>query len=144
MSPTKQVKPVPPVVNRMWSYLICRGMAPRSMHLLTVCGRKTGKPHTTVVALVAEAGEQFLVAPYGEVNWVQNARAAQHVTLRHGHQMWSARPEELPPNEAAPVLKKYLAEHIVTRPYFEVKPEAPVELFEQEARRHPVFLLHRN
>jgi deazaflavin-dependent oxidoreductase (nitroreductase family) len=84
--PATNPRPVPPVVNRLWSFLIRRGFAPKSMYLLTVCGRKTGKPYTTVVALVEQAGEQFLVAPYGETKWVQNARAVKQVSLRHGKQ----------------------------------------------------------
>ncbi len=119
-------------------------MAPKSMHLLTTCGRKTGKLYRTVVALVAQNGEQFLVAPYGEMNWVQNARAAHQVSLQHGRQAWAARIEELGPRQSGPVLKQYLAEHFVTRPYFDTGPEAPAEAFEREASRHPVFLLHRD
>jgi len=143
MSPTNRVRPVPSVVNRIWSFLIRRGFAPKSMSLLTVHGRKTGKPYTTPVALVTLNSEQYLVAPYGEVNWVHNARAAQKVSLRHGNQEWEARIEELSSGQAGPILKKYLAEHFATQSYFSARPNAPVEAFDQEAARHPVFLLHR-
>ncbi|HLY28914.1 MAG TPA: nitroreductase family deazaflavin-dependent oxidoreductase [Aggregatilineales bacterium] len=136
-------RPVPRVVNQVWSYLIRRGMAPHSMSLITVSGRKTGKPYTVVVGLVTQNGEQYLVSPYGEVNWVQNARAAEKLSVRHGKEEWTARIEEQSPQQSAPVLKKYLSEHPVTRPYFEIGSAAPVEAFEGEAPRHPVFLLHR-
>jgi deazaflavin-dependent oxidoreductase (nitroreductase family) len=143
MSQANRARPVPQIVNRVWSYFIRLGLAPKSMHLLTIRGRKTGQQHTTVVALVSENGQQFLVSPYGEMNWVQNARVAQQVSLRHGNQEWTARIDELPPAQSGTVLKKYLAEHFVTRAYFEARADSPVEAFEQEAARHPVFLLHR-
>lgn len=142
MTTQKKRIPVPNIVNQVWSYLIRHGFAPKSMVLLTTTGRKTGRLHTTVVALVTQNGQDFLVAPYGEMNWVQNARAAQQVSLQHGKRTWTAKIEELPSHQSAPVLKKYLAEHIVTRPYFNVGADAPVESFEQEASSHPVFLLH--
>jgi hypothetical protein len=46
-------------------------------------------------------------------------------------------------HQSGSVLKQYLAEHIVTRPYFEAAQDAPAEAFEQEASRHPVFRLRR-
>jgi hypothetical protein len=141
MSSANRAQPVPRVVNQIWGFFIRRGLAPKTMHLLTVKGRKTGKLHTLVVGLVTQNAEQFLVAPYGEVNWVLNARAAGQVLLRHGSQEWTAHIEELSPAQAGLVLKQYLAEHLVTRSYFDVGPTAPASAFEQEANRHPVFHL---
>lgn len=143
MSNPGRTRPVPPIVNRVWSFIIRSGLGPRTMILLTVNGRKTGKPHTTPVALVSLNGEQFIVAPYGAVNWVHNARAAQTVSVRQGKQAWEARVEELPSGQVGPILKKYLAEHFVTQPYFSARPNASPEEFEKEASRHPVFRLHR-
>ncbi len=143
MSSATPAKPVPRLVNQIWGFFIRRGFAPKTMHLLTVKGRKTGKLRTLVVGLVMQNGEQFLVAPYGDVNWVLNARAAGQVALRRGSQEWTAHIEELSPSQAGPVLKQYLAEHLVTRSYFEVGPNEPVSAFEQEASRHPVFRLRR-
>jgi methylthioribose-1-phosphate isomerase len=41
--------------------------------------------------------------------------------------------------DAAPVLKQYVTDVPITRPFFDVTPEAPVEAFIAEAHRHPVF-----
>jgi hypothetical protein len=48
---------------------------------------------------------------------------------------------ELKAEESAPVLKKYLALAPITQPYFDARPDAPVESFSAEASRHPVFKL---
>jgi len=49
---------------------------------------------------------------------------------------------ELGADEAAPVLKRYKAEIPITRPFFDAKPDAPLEAFVAEAHRHPVFRIH--
>ena len=52
------------------------------MHLLTVRGRKSGLPRTTPVNLIEYQGRRWLVAPYREVAWVRNVRAAGEVESR--------------------------------------------------------------
>jgi hypothetical protein len=42
-------------------------------------------------------------------------------------------------DESAPVLKKYITEMPITRPFFDVRPESSLEAFQAEAHRHPVF-----
>ncbi len=143
MSSPSHTRPVPPVVTRVWSFIIRSGLGPKTMILLTVYGRKTGKPYTTPVALVTLNGEQFLVAPYGAMNWVHNARATPNVSVQQGKQSWEARAEELPSGQVGPILKKYVAEHVVTQSYFSARPNSPAEEFEKEASRHPVFRLQR-
>ena len=112
---------------------------PPTYQLLTVAGRKTGRAYSTPVILVQEGGERWLVSPYGEVGWARNARAAGHVTLGRGWRSETVRSEELDPSTAAPVLKLYIARVPITRPYFDVTPESPLEAFAAEAPRHPVF-----
>jgi hypothetical protein len=51
-----------------------------------------------------------IVAPYGEVGWVRNARAAGQVTLRRGRRSEAVSIIEVSPENAAPVLKKYLVQ----------------------------------
>jgi deazaflavin-dependent oxidoreductase (nitroreductase family) len=120
--------------------LIRLGLGGRNTYLLTVRGRKTGQLHSTPVTLVEEA-ERWLVAPYGEVGWVQNARAAGEVMLSRAGRAETLRTDEVAPEEAAPVLREYLKGVPVARPYFEVTPDSPLEEFEAEAPRHPVFRL---
>jgi len=116
------------------------GVAPRGTYLLTTRGRKTGKRRTTPVSLI-ENDERFLVAPYGPVPWVHNARAAGEVTLTRGRKSTTHAISEVGPAEAAPVLKRYVAKVPVVRPFFDAGKDSPVEEFEAEAARHPVFRL---
>lgn len=141
MAKTYQVTPVIRLFNRLMQLLIRLGLAPKGLHLLTVRGRKTGKLYSTPVTLVEEAGERWLVSPYGEVNWVRNARAAGQVTLMRGGRSETVKIVELGPEESAPVLKKYIKHEAITRPYFDVQVDSPLEAFIAEAPRHPVFRL---
>ena len=114
------------------------GVAPRGTYLLTTTGRKIGKRHTNPVT-VMENGERFLVAPYGPVPWVHNARAAGEVTLTRGRRSTTHSITEVGPAEAAPVLKRYVTKVPVVRSFFDANKNAPVAAFEVEASRHPVF-----
>jgi deazaflavin-dependent oxidoreductase (nitroreductase family) len=114
------------------------GFAGRHTYVLTVRGRKTGKAYSTPVILV-ENGGRWLVAPYGEVGWVRNARAAGEIELVRAGRSESLRIEEAAPQQAAPVLKQYLKSVPVVRPFFDVTPDSPLEEFASEAPRHPVF-----
>jgi deazaflavin-dependent oxidoreductase (nitroreductase family) len=49
--------------------------------LVTVRGRKTGQPRTTPVAVVDLDGRRWIIGTFGEVNWVQNLRAAGEATI---------------------------------------------------------------
>jgi deazaflavin-dependent oxidoreductase (nitroreductase family) len=117
------------------------GLAPPAIYLLTTTGRLTGKRRTTPVTLVEGDDGRFLVAPYGEVGWVHNARASGDVTLARGRRSSTHAVTELGAAEAAPVLERYYRAVPVTRPYFDVTKDSPLADFEAEAPRHPVFLL---
>ena len=67
--------------NRFVGTLVRLGLGPKGTYLMTVPGRKTGKRYTTPVTLVEDGTQRWLVAPYGPVSWVRNARAAGRVTL---------------------------------------------------------------
>jgi hypothetical protein len=116
------------------------GVAPSRYAPLTMRGQRTGRVYSTPVFALRRGRERYLVAPYGERPWVRNARAASRVTLSRG-----TRSEdlgiELTAEEAAPILKQYLQETPITRPFFGVAPDAPLNAFVQEASLHPVFLL---
>jgi deazaflavin-dependent oxidoreductase (nitroreductase family) len=115
------------------------GVKVGTIYLLTVKGRKSGQMHTTPVTLVEDGGQRWLVSPYGKVNWVRNAKAAGRVMLTRGRRSENVGIVELNPQESAPVLKEYLKQGPIVRPYFDVTPEAPLEAFAAEAPRHPVF-----
>ena len=126
------------LVNVFASAGLRLGIAPRGTYLLTTTGRKSGKRRTTPVQLI-ENSERFLVAPYGAVPWVHNARAAGEVTLTRGRKSTTHPVTEVTPAEAAPVLKRYVEKVAVVRPYVDAKKDAPLADFEAEAAGHPVF-----
>ncbi len=133
------------IVNRIMSTMIRLGIGPKSMYILTVRGRKTGTLYSTPISIVEQDGNRWLVSPYGEVSWVHNARAAGQVTLSRGRRVETVHIEELGPEESAPVLKAYITQEAITRPYFDAGVDSPLEAFAAEASRHPVFrILHGN
>jgi deazaflavin-dependent oxidoreductase (nitroreductase family) len=127
--------------DRLMRPLIRIGVVPAT-YLLTVRGRKTGRPYSNPVTLVdGDDGRRWLVAPYGVVGWVRNARAAGRVTLTRRGQTLEYTIREASPDEAGPVLKRYVSLAKVTRPYFRAHPDAPAADFAAEADRHPTFEL---
>jgi Domain of unknown function (DUF385). len=119
------------------------GLTGPRTHLLTVPGRRTGRPWSTPVSIVQEGGERWLVAPYGSRNWVLNARAAGWVELRRGRRRERLAVDELRPEDAVFVLRRYYELARVTRPFFDVSLDSPDAEWVAEAPRHPVFRLRR-
>jgi deazaflavin-dependent oxidoreductase (nitroreductase family) len=130
------------LLNALVRGLLRAGLGPRRTYLLTVHGRRSGKPYSTPVTLVEEGTNRWLVAPYGEVSWARNAHAAGRVTLSRGRHTEMVVIIELGPEEAAPVLKQYVNKAPITRPFFDATPDSPLEAFVVEAPRHPVFRIH--
>ena len=117
------------------------GLAGRSTHVLTVPGRESGRLWSTPVSIVRDGDERWLVAPYGERNWVKNARAAGWVELERGRRRERLAVEEVDAEQAVPVLREYYRRFRVTRPFFEVTLESSNEEWLAEATRHPAFRL---
>ncbi|HET6444778.1 MAG TPA: nitroreductase/quinone reductase family protein [candidate division Zixibacteria bacterium] len=129
------------IVNLILSWMLERGVSPRNYFLLTVPGRITGKPHTVPVAVVTQGKNRWLVAPYGVVDWVKNARASGKVTLSRGKKCEKLILRELPFNEAAPVLKSYIESYPIAKSYISPAVDSPDHEFVPEAKIRPVFEL---
>lgn len=129
------------IVNRVIIWLLKLGIAPRHYYLLTVTGRITGMPHSVPVVLVEEGTKRWLVAPYGEVDWVKNVRKSGIVNLTRRKQSEDLGIREISPEEAAPVLKKYLDENPITKPYFDAQEDSSLDEFVAEAKSRPAFEL---
>ena len=121
--------------------LLRAGVKLGTTSLLTVCGRKSGQPHTVPVLLVEQDGKRWLVAPYGVVQWVRNIRVAGTATLTRGRRSEDISVTELEAQDAAPVLKQYLLLPVSAgvRSHFDATKDSSLEAFEREAARHPVF-----
>ena len=77
--------------------------------LLTVRGRRSGKPRTTPVAMFELGDRRFLEAAFGEVDWVRNLRASGEAVIRRGRWSQAVRAIELPPETAGKLLHDALA-----------------------------------
>lgn len=129
-----------PAENALMSALVRAGLVPSS-YLLRTKGRKTGRMRSNPVTIVEYDGRRWLVAPYGPVSWVHNARAAGRVSLSRRLDTRHYAIREASAVEAGPVLQRYVAVATATRKYFQADKDGPVELFVAEANRHPVFEL---
>jgi deazaflavin-dependent oxidoreductase (nitroreductase family) len=125
--------------NAIAGTLARAGIGP--IQLLTTRDRSTGRARTVPVVPVEEGGRTWLVAPYGTVAWVRNARAAGTVALRRGRATRDFALREAGPEEAGPVLKRYVAVAGRTRERFRAGEHSPVSEWVAEAQRHPVFEL---
>jgi deazaflavin-dependent oxidoreductase (nitroreductase family) len=50
--------------------------------LVTIRGRKSGLPRTAAIAVIEASGRRWVWAPWGEVHWVRNLRAAGSATIK--------------------------------------------------------------
>jgi deazaflavin-dependent oxidoreductase (nitroreductase family) len=128
------------LVNALITALVRLGAGPNSTYLLTTRGRRTGKARSTPVTLIEADGRRWLVAPYGPVGWVHNVRTNKVATLSRGRHSETIRLEEVTdPLEAARVLKSYVTQVAIVRPFFATPPDAPEDAFVAEVPHHPVF-----
>jgi deazaflavin-dependent oxidoreductase (nitroreductase family) len=67
--------------GRILKFLLVAGMPIGPNRLVTIRGRKSGLPRTTPLAIIEEGGRRWVWAPWGEVQWVRNLRAAGRATI---------------------------------------------------------------
>jgi deazaflavin-dependent oxidoreductase (nitroreductase family) len=75
--------------------------------VLTVPGRKSGKPRSTPMTPFDHDGGLYTVAGYPGADWAANARAAGLGTLTRGRRSRRVRIVELPADESRPVLRAF-------------------------------------
>lgn len=112
--------------------------------ILETKGRKSGVPRRTPVNLLILDGEEYLVAPRGETQWVRNVRAdGGRLTLILGRKRQERVGQELDSESAIPVLRAYLKRwKAEVGVFFDgVNAESPEADVRQAATEHPVFRL---
>lgn len=147
------------LLNPLARKMIAAGMPTGAPNvLLTVRGRRSGKPRTVPVGLVELDGRMFVQASYGESGWVQNLRVAGEATLTEHHRDLRVKTIELPPDEAAAILQRILEPYrrarllrallgprfrppigILSR--YRIRIDDTPDEYLAEARRHPLFEL---
>jgi deazaflavin-dependent oxidoreductase (nitroreductase family) len=125
---------------RFWAIVHSTGLFPRRWVTLEVAGRRTGRVTRTPLGMADWNGDWYLVSMLGDdCNWVRNVRAAGgRVIIRHGR----ARAQhlvEVPVDERAPILKRYLQKVPGARPHIPVHRNALLAEFTAVAARYPAF-----
>jgi len=123
-----------------WATVHGTGLFPRRWVTLEVAGRRTGRVTRFPLGMADWEGRWYLVSMLGDdCNWVRNVRAADGlVTIRHGRAR-ARRLVEVPVEQRAPILRRYLRKVPGARPHVPVDRDAPLAEFEAIAARYPVF-----
>ena len=106
LRPPRYLKPMNRVVRAIQRWGIPTGPA----MILTVPGRKTGKPRSTPMTPFTYRGEMYTVAGYPGADWAANARAAGAGTLTRGRKSRQITIVELDADESRPVLREFCAQ----------------------------------
>ena len=150
---TKQRMPRAPartkVLNPVAMTLMRLGVRPDPrMARLSIAGRKTGRDRTIPVGVFERDGRTYIVAAFGEVNWVRNLRASGTAVLTQGDRRATYTAQQVYGSEAAGVLRDCLAAYLpsplagpMLRQRIAVNADAPHDVLAGEALRTPVFRL---
>jgi deazaflavin-dependent oxidoreductase (nitroreductase family) len=73
--------------------------------VLTVPGRKSGKPRSTPITPMYIDGQRYVVEGFPGADWVANVREAGEATLTQGRRSERVRMFEMSPEDARPLLR---------------------------------------
>jgi len=96
------------VFNRLVRRLTRMGLSVWGSRELSVVGRTSGEVRRVAVNLLEVDGQQYLVAPRGNTQWVRNVRAAGTAELRVGRRVESVATTELADADKPAVIREYL------------------------------------
>lgn len=106
LQPPRYLKPM----NRLVKAIAKLGIPAGPSEILTVPGRKSGKPRSTPMTPFTHDGGLYTVAGYPGADWAANARAAGVGTLTRGRRSRRVKITELSAEDAAPVLRSFAVE----------------------------------
>jgi len=107
---------------------------------LTTKGRKSGERRHTMVTPVTIDETDYLVAPYGAVNWVLNLRASDRATLVRGRATSRVKAVEVHGEEAGRALARYYHENEkYVAEFFDLAQHPTIIDFTRVVERYPVF-----
>lgn len=107
---TTRPNPTPPrwlkPMNKVFLALRRVGLGMKDLPVLTVPGRKSGKPRSTPLSVLEHEGQRYLLEGFPGADWARNVRAAHGAaTLATGKRSEQVRLVELDPQEALSVLR---------------------------------------
>lgn len=120
------------------------GLSVWGSRILETKGRQSGQPRRTPVNLLTVDGQEYLVSPRGEGQWVRNVRAdGGRLVLICGRHRQERLARELPDSEKPPILRSYLRRwKMEVGVFFDgVDADSPEEELLRIGPRHPVFAL---
>ncbi|MFT4200987.1 nitroreductase/quinone reductase family protein [Gordonia sp. (in: high G+C Gram-positive bacteria)] len=94
--------------NNAVAWLTGKGVSLAGTRVLTVIGRKSGKPYSIPVNPLEIDGVEYLVSVRGVTDWVRNVRASGTATLSLGRRSTAVTLTEVPVERRAPILAVYL------------------------------------
>ncbi|MFZ0015066.1 MAG: nitroreductase family deazaflavin-dependent oxidoreductase [Acidimicrobiia bacterium] len=129
------------VLNPVVQLLTRLGVDVWGSRILEVRGRKTGEWRSVPVNLLTVDGNQYLVAPRGNTQWVRNLRAAGDGRLRLGRTVTEFTAHELAIDQKPAILRPYLErwKWEVGQFFGGVGPDATDDELLTIAPDHPVF-----
>jgi len=133
------------VFNRIVSALMRLGVGAPAARQLEVRGRTSGQPRRTPINLLQLDGEEYLVSPPGNTQWVRNIRAAGTARLLRGRRVREIRVSELDDAAKLPMLRAYLQRWggALGRYFDGVNGKSSDAELLRIAPDHPVFQLER-
>jgi len=90
-------------------FLLTAGVPLGANGLITIRGRTSGLPRTAAVAIIKVDGRRWIWAPWGEVHWVLNLRAAGRATITVRRQTEEVIATELDATEGVGFFRDVLA-----------------------------------
>jgi deazaflavin-dependent oxidoreductase (nitroreductase family) len=87
------------IFSPILKFLLAAGLPLGFNRLVTIRGRKSGLPRTVAVAVITVSGRRWVWAPWGEVHWVRNLRAAGRATITVRGRNEEVRATELDPTQ---------------------------------------------
>jgi deazaflavin-dependent oxidoreductase (nitroreductase family) len=101
-TPPRWLKPM----NKVFLALRRTGLGMKDLPVLTVPGRKSGKPRSTPLSVLEHEGQRYLLEGFPGADWARNVRAAGgRATLATGRSSEQVRRVQLDAQEALPVLR---------------------------------------
>jgi deazaflavin-dependent oxidoreductase (nitroreductase family) len=94
--------------GRILKFLMVAGVPLGPNRLVTIRGRKSGLPRTTPLAVIEVSGRRWVWAPWGEVQWVRNLRAAGRATISTRRGAEEVRATELDPAQRVEFFRDFL------------------------------------
>ncbi len=137
------------LMNRLVESLLRLGLPVGPTTLLTVRGRKSGRPRTTPVGFLERDGRRYVFGTFGDVDWTRNLRAAGEAVVGRGWRRKSVSAVELRNlEEKALVLKDVLAPFLASRMGsrmlrmgYDLTKDSTTDDYVREAGSHPGFEL---